>query len=230
MNKKTKDTIITILFLTWFFGSIIGLIYFFGIGQYHIGLTLFAQFFIIFGFIFLFSAKSKIGLVPLLVGLSILTCVGIDVFGTEKIKMIFTEDVLAFSFGSLLFIIAGICILVIPRSLKKRNLKRCTHSVIAKCISFSKISSKSRTLYAPIWKYYFNGEFHTSCDEIYSNLELPNVGDTIELFINPKDPKDIYREDNSIFDKITDLLGISGLAGGITLLFFLIVKIINNLQ
>ena len=234
MNKKTKDAIFATLFLTWFFGSIIWMLCAFGSGNVHLGLALFAQYFIIFGFITLFFGKTKFGLVPLFVGFGILTCVGIDALGTENIKMLFTEKVLALTFGTILFLASGTCLLVIPRLIIKGKIKRCTLPIQAECVGFEEEYSSSRmthkTLYAPIWKFYYNREFHTYCDNVFSNFGLPNYGDLIELFINPKNPEDVYIPTHPSHSKLMDFLSISCLIGGITLLYFLIIEILGILQ
>ncbi len=230
MNKKFKDTITAILILTWFFGSLIGMLFAFGFGHVHLGLALFAQYFIVFGFITLFFGKTKFGLVPLFVGLGILSCVGINALGTEQIKSIFTEKVLALSFGTLLFLASGICLLVIPKSIKKRKIKRCTKAIQAECVGFEEeysSSKMSRTiLYAPIWKFYYNREFHTYCDNVFSNFALPQCGDTIELYINPKNLEDIYIPTQSSHSTFIDFLGFSSIMGSIVVLYFLVKEIL----
>lgn len=233
MNKKKKDTIIVIAFLTWFFGSIIWMLYSFGIGQVHLGLALFAQYFIVLGLIAIFS-KVKVGIVPVLVGTAVLAGVFLDAFGTEEFKNIFTQKVLVLVFAALLFAGTGIYFLIIRRYLIYRKSKRCTLPVIAECVNLkvksdaSDYHSKTK-LYSPIWKYYFNGEYHTYCDNDFSNFGVSNVGDNIELFINPQKYDDIYLPKPISHNKFYDFLGVCALiSSGITC-YFLIIEILEIL-
>lgn len=74
-SKKTKDIIITVLFLTWFIASLISLIVMLAINPLY-SLMVFGQYFLVFGFLIFSQKKHKMSGLPfVLVGT---TCIVIS--------------------------------------------------------------------------------------------------------------------------------------------------------
>lgn len=224
MDKNKKDTLFDVVFSIWFLGSIIGMFYLFGIEHVYLGLTLFLQLFIGLGVYF--CSKSKIRILIILFGLSLLAVIWIDAFGNNILKNILTKEVLGSILGTLVFSIGGICMLVIPRNTEKKKLERCTIPVTAECIDLKVTYGDGSNLYSPVWKYYYNGEYHTYCDNFYSNIGIPKIGDNKELLLNPENLNDIYIQTPSIIRKIFDLLGIASLFFGLMSIQFFIAEIL----
>lgn len=92
----------------------------------------------------------------------------------------------------------GICILVIPPVVHKKRLALCTETVEALCINMKSHLSGSgkggRTrVYAPDWEYYFDGNTYVYQETSYSNMDVPTVGETYQLLLNPDKPDELYR-------------------------------------
>lgn len=229
-----KGTVVGIAILVWFLGSIIAMLHCFETGQTHMGIALIAQYFLVFGLIFLIGAKEKIGVAILLIGLAMLIGVGINTLGSDELTNILTEKVLFMVLFALIFVGSGICMIVIPICIKRGKLKRCTMPVYAECIEFKESYSGSgistTKVYAPVWKYYFNGEPNTYCDEFYSNFGVPNIGYSTEILVNPKDVNDVYIKESPMYSKSGKFIGVCCLIGGGILTYSLIIEILENLS
>lgn len=119
------------------------------------------------------------------------------------------ETILTQSFIILLvsigFFIAGLLIAIMPFMKKFFMLRKCTLPVIARCISIDKTRmhrithrrgpghSRSVTVYSPKWQYTINGVVYERQESTYSNISVPGVGEDHEIFVNPSNPYEIYR-------------------------------------
>lgn len=119
-------------------------------------------------------------------------------------ETILTQDfiILLVSIG---FFIAGLLIMLMPFVKRFFMLRKCTMSVIARCIYIDKTRtysstirsghghSRSRTVYSPKWQYTINGVVYERQESTYSNVSVPEVGEDHEIFVNPSNPYEIYR-------------------------------------
>lgn len=132
-------------------------------------------------------------------------------------QTIFTQNNIIIMVSAGLFI-AGILMIIMPLLKRHFMLKKCTKKVIAKCIDIdSNIvhgNNGTRRVYAPKWEYYINGKFYEHQENTYTNVRVPRVGDEHEIFVNPYDANQIYR-DNPYTLIILLLLGIMFTAAGI---------------
>lgn len=97
------------------------------------------------------------------------------------------------------FLLVGLGFLILPPIIRRSQAKRCTDSVIAECINLDSHRSHSSNghstrVYAPTWKFVYQGREFIQKESTYSNVSVPKVGEQVELHINPSDPTDFYRE------------------------------------
>lgn len=108
-----------------------------------------------------------------------------------------------------IFGLSGIALVYASVSEKIYIKKCCTQRVIAKCISldeklFNSVKGVSATpvrkprVYAPTWEYEWNGKQYTYIAKDYSNVNVPSVGESYELFINPSKPEEPFEQVSSV--------------------------------
>jgi hypothetical protein len=107
------------------------------------------------------------------------------------------------------FGIVGLGMLVIPPVVHSRKMRECTQVITAMCIyrnyHYSKSSHKrgGRTvgrrgsgisrLYKPWWQYEVNGTIYVSSEGVFTNVDVPDIGDLREIRFSPEKPSKIYR-------------------------------------
>lgn len=108
-----------------------------------------------------------------------------------------------------IFGLSGFALVYASVSEKIYIKKCCTQRVIAKCIGLNgkMINSIKRAsagypnrpqVYAPTWEYEWNGEQYTYTAKDYSNVNVPSVGESYELFINPSKPEEPFERASSV--------------------------------
>lgn len=107
-----------------------------------------------------------------------------------------------------IFGLSGFALVYASVSEKIYIKKCCTQRVIAKCIGLDgkMINSIKRAsagyhrpqVYAPTWEYEWNGEQYTYIAKDYSNVNVPSVGESYELFINPSKPEEPFERVSSV--------------------------------
>lgn len=121
-----------------------------------------------------------------------------NTFNTLKFLKIF------FTVFGLIFFIIGICVLIQP----KLKAKRCTESVTAEVIENIKVRSHYNNdnnhgthsvTYRPVFEFEHNGQHYNIKSNTSSNPPVFEVGEKVELKINPNDPTDFYAPSDSTF-------------------------------
>lgn len=108
-----------------------------------------------------------------------------------------------------IFGLSGLALLYASVAEKIYIKKCCTQRVLAKCIgldrkifhSINRVSPGSPRrpeVYAPTWEYEWNGEQYTYIAKDYSNVNVPSVGESYELFINPSKPEEPFERVSSV--------------------------------
>lgn len=193
-NHSLKDTIFGMIFLIQFFFSFIGIIYFSKIEPLMI-LFIFGIQFTIFGLIFLLKQGINMTNVWILlfpsVGITLLLYSGINIWG-YKYNLIFYDEWMI-TLGLSLFALAGLYVLFYTIYTDKLKKERCSIDVIAICIDLDKSYASKHITYSPIFKYIYKRVEHTANLNSYSNIDVPVVGMSYEIYINPSNPEDIYR-------------------------------------
>ncbi len=198
-KSKASDAVVSIIFLIWFVASIGLLIYFAKIGKTALVLSVFGQYFLVFGIIGLVSSVSdggfKLKSLPILlfplVGIGAIAGGIITQYGSEELKKK-CIDALPMIF-IILFIIIGIC-LIIGGLYNSLYLKlTCTEYVNAECVEVRKqYNSDHGETYCPVYSFNYNGQNYRVCNDMYTNRHIPAVGQGYELYINPRNPMKIY--------------------------------------
>lgn len=223
MNNERKNKaltiLITVVFLTWFFGSMGGLVWSSNKGMPGVTLALFGQYFLVFGgLLFTSSLKTMINqmiehkvsnqkmsydIAPVVAG-GIMTFIGavctfiglILEFGDDQMKS--NLNLLAPILICMLFAIIGIvfiCVAIFKVMYVKKHM---TYEIEAEVISIQSHMSRdsdghSHRVYAPVWRYLFNGQTYTKQNPIsYGSKNKFHKGDVKTLRINPDNPTQIY--------------------------------------
>ncbi|MDI9509679.1 MAG: hypothetical protein WAP98_00575 [Caldicoprobacterales bacterium] len=236
MSKKrgysVGEIIITVIFILWFIGTLVGLLYFSDKDNVAMVVLLFGNYLFVFGLsaIFLVGMKLKkiwILLFPI-IGLTMMVMGSIFMRSSDKAKLKIENltPVLLIS----VFIVVGIGLVLITIAEDNRLKKICTYRIMAKCIKLNTTISRSnisgygtriRRLYAPVFSYYFREKNYVVAHDKYTNYGYPEVDESVYIFINPDNPSEIYFP-----SKINKILLISGgiiflIAGSISMYLYI---------
>ena len=192
-KHSLKDIIFSILFLLLFFSSIIGMFYFSKTKPLMV-LFLFGMQMTIFGLIFLSKGINMANLWILLfpiVGITLILYSGINLWG-YKYNLKFPDEWMI-TLGLCLFALIGGGVIFFTIYTDKIKKARCCIDVIAICVDLDKDSLDNSIIYSPIFNYAFKKVEYTVNLNYYSNVDVPIIGMSYEIYINPSNPEDIYR-------------------------------------
>lgn len=192
-KHSLKDIIFSILFLLLFFSSIIGMVYFSKTKPLMV-LFLFGMQMTIFSLIFLSKGINMANLwilLLLIVGITLILYSGINLWG-YKYNLKFPDEWII-TLVLYLFALIGGGVIFSTIYTDKIKKARCCIDVIAICVDLDKDSSDNIIIYSPIFNYAFKKVEYTVNLNHYSNVDVPIIGMSYELFINPSNPEDIYR-------------------------------------
>lgn len=190
-----KSKTIGIVFLVWFFASLVGMLF---VGETESPakwlMILFGQYFVVFGSIAVYANKGakrfpSIVLMLLLVGL---VCVGSGIY-----MLVGGEDATAkmFDFAPVLimavFPVAGILMIHMSVSEMLYLKRNCTYEVDAKCVDVSTSHRKTnqgrrRTIYMPTYSVWMDGKEYRIWNNKYTSKQYV-VGEYYKLKVNPAD-------------------------------------------
>ena len=91
--------------------------------------------------------------------------------------------------------VTGLIIVIGSIAARVINARVYTAAVEAECTEL--LSKRQRgkhgyhTLYCPVWKYTYAGKEYTSSENVYSNVNVPKVGETKEIYVDPDAPANI---------------------------------------
>ena len=127
------------------------------------------------------------------------------------------------------FIISGI---VMIKSYKHKQ-EVCTVKVEAVVIENKKVTHRSKTknghrrtttTYAPVYSYTYNGTDYTQKSSVSANPPVFNVGDRVELYLNPSNPQEIFVPR----DKTLYYLGLGFSVGGFVIGVLVMIALIKQ--
>lgn len=185
--ERMKGTI----FLTWFIISLIMFLVAAGLENGYLVIMNFGQYFLVFGLLAYKSSKHKAPLIAVLVGLA---CILIPLFIKYGPKTINIEVVMLILLLIVLLIV-GLCLIIIPISKYYKELKLYSSIVPATIILYSEMSNDIRSnniLYAPTYKYEYNGKEYKIRSKTYRKKTLPE-GSLVNIRIDPNRPDIIYK-------------------------------------
>jgi hypothetical protein len=124
----------------------------------------------------------------------------------------------------LFFMLIGLAFIIIPLLLKRRKLNRCSEKLMATCVKLdSHISTdsdgSSTRVYCPTWRFYFGGLEYNVKEKGYSNINVPKKGEERELYVNPENPREIYRKNPFVTAILVIMGAIFFLIGFLTVTF-----------
>lgn len=224
-----------VLFVIAFIGGIIGMVV---ASQTKpvLCLSIFGAMFMLFGFAAMAGTKNKYpeekmvpciftigGLIAFALPIVILRMKssGMPAETFEKYRNIFIG-------GS--FALIGLAVMIFPNLANSMKKHRCTFPVEGTCVGHnSRIQRSTSTrrghrhhyshkVYAPIWEYFCDGRLIKNAENVYSNVNVPQVGDVCELMVNPNDPMDFYRHIGGTVI-LTIFIGLLFVAAGLTAMF-----------
>ncbi|MCR4599825.1 MAG: DUF3592 domain-containing protein [Acetatifactor sp.] len=197
-NKKkygAGSIIISVVFLIWFFASIGAMIYLANHEKGALCVTVFGQYFLVFGAIAVISGIKDKNFQPItiifpLVGIGAMVGGCIFQFGSETV-MKYTEAALPYIFLGIFFII-GMSLVIGSYFASKRRHEVCNYCISGSCVKVKDRYHKGTRSYCPVYEVYFRDETILLCSNTYSNMNHIQVGETRELYLNPDNPKEFY--------------------------------------
>ena len=191
------------LFLIWFVGSIVALILTAKATPW-LAISVFGQYFLVFGLIAMFSMIKEgkftpIFLIFIFVGLLAVLFGIIMQFGDESAQATF-KQLIPYA-GISIFFVMGI-LFIINHFVRTNQNKNCIELVRATCVDMKKrkngtsdgMSYTVYNIYCPVFGFTYNGKSYEVNNNIYTQVPNVDLGDEIDLYINPKHPK-CYKED-----------------------------------
>lgn len=156
------------------------------------------------GLIFAFMLKINLRTAPIL----IMCIVGALTMGIpawflyaekhpDKVPQLTDAQIMNITAGGIMAL-AGICVMLFPLLSALYKKRYCTEPVMAKCvdITVNKVKLDKRTAYVrcPVWEFDFDGQTYRVEESSFSDHEDVELGDTQEIFIDPLNPKKVYRK------------------------------------
>ncbi len=186
--------VISVFFLIWFFGSIGAMIFLSNNGSTDLCLAVFGQLFLIFGIIGTISMiKSKsfqafVLLFPLIGAGCLFFSLTYHFMPETREDMM---NMIPYLMLALFFVIGlGIFIYGILGPVMLR--KKCTQTIMGKVIKLQERYNDGSKTYCPTFEIYYRSEMKEICNKIYTNYYVPQVGESVELCINPDNPDQFY--------------------------------------
>lgn len=198
-----KDKIITIIFLAWFIGSMVGMLVLSEINEYYT-IMIFGQYFLVFSLIMLWN-KIIAGIPFFLVGSACLVVPYLMMKPEINGRVIIWDDIVPILIISV-FVIVGLGLIIYPLiDTIKAKLKRNT-KVTAIVKEYATMDKYGNPLYYPLYEFEYNGQTHKVIGKKGYKKELKNIGTFVDLKINPNNPSDLFN--NYIVTYIPIIMGI----------------------
>lgn len=189
-NYSKEGKIVGIIFLIWFFCSMLAMLILSQINTYYT-VMVFGQYFLVFGVIVLLGAgKNKAVVIPfILVGLA---CIIIPylMMKPEINGMVIDWGAVIAVLFIFAFVLAGLVLTFIPIIQIKKSKEKWNVEVPAVIVGYDENHGDSSMLYCPIYEFDFNGKKYNVMNNHYSNVGLKEIGTIISLKINPENPEE----------------------------------------
>lgn len=207
-----KDTILGIVVLIWFIGSIIAMMWVGETENSWLMPAIFGQIFCVFSCIFIIPKIKERNFSKVDYLLFVFPLIGIGCIAYSFLKRYAGEKfwsacgsffvLIAPFLGVSVFLIVGIILLIIGYKKVISPRRRCTLKIEAWCIevkeNWSIKNGRSYTTYCPVFEYYFKGQEYKVSDGIYTNVVSYNQGDYYNIYIDPSFPTIFYEPRRNI--------------------------------
>ena len=196
MKEKNKSNIIGIIFLIWFFLSLVLLLYFSNKNGYYVAIVG-GQYFLVFGIAHMFSMK-KITIPGICLASAGIACIIIpfmmlhpEIFG----KLNWDEIITMLSLY--VFIIVGLGLVFIPLINNYLKRKKCNVTVEAKVIkNDGLVGHTGEYMTCPVYEFEYMGSKYEVTDNTYTNVNTKEEQDIITIGINPDNPNEFVEYKN----------------------------------
>lgn len=201
-KQSTKDNILGLLFLIWFFASFVSLFIF---SQYVA--MIIGQYFLVFGIIALRDKEKIMGLIFSIVGALCIIIPFLQMRPDLIPVEIIWESVISI-LGVSAFLIVGICLIYIPNRKRKKLKQICNYPISATIVRYKKMLGDNNYVYCPIYCFTYNSNYYEVSNETYSNIGVKEEGSIVTLMINPQNPQEFIDDVSNIFTLFPTILGI----------------------
>ncbi|MBQ7766445.1 MAG: hypothetical protein IJ397_06365 [Lachnospiraceae bacterium] len=200
MNHNHKytfgDILISIIFIIWFIGSIVAMVFFARSGMPALAIGVFGQYFLVFGIAAIVSGiKNKnfnpIVLIFPIVGIVAIVGSCIYQFGSEVMMDMVEKSIPYLILG--VFFIVGMILVIVAFRIAVGQKNRCTEPVVATCVEvLEKYSVEGGQLLCPVYEINYGMNKIQICNNVYMSDRDVCVGDCKDLYINPDNPQEFY--------------------------------------
>jgi len=178
ISNKLNNKFLTIIFSVWFVMSFVFIFISCSLETTNMLLVDIGQLFAIFGVYTSFYAKQKVGIIPFLFGLCLISGVCINIFVPRDILKNISDKYVPIV-PWVIFILVGLGMLIFRMFYYYSQKKKCTLEVAAKCCDVRKVSDFDYTnrnyKYQIIWEYYINCQDFSYCEVRGHNILLPRI-------------------------------------------------------
>lgn len=216
-NYTPSQIAVSVIFLIWFFGSILAMIFFAKNEMGYLAIGAFGQIFLVIGiFVTVSGIKNKnfnpIFLLFPIVGLGAVIVSVISQFGTEAVLDALEDSVPYLLLG--VFFIAGLIMTGMALSRYFGPKIRCKDCVVGTCVELlERYDARGRLFVCPVYEVSYGMHKLKLCNEVYvrniGGAPVINVGTQKELYINPDNPTEFVNEKEN--GQIAFILGVLGL-------------------
>lgn len=199
MREGNKSSVVSILvsivFLAWFLASIGAMIYFSRNNQGALIVTVFGQYFLVFGIIAIISGIKGKKFQPVtilfpVVGIGCMVGGCIFQFGSETVIK-YANDILPYVF-LVAFMIVGAAVVIGAYFSSKKKHEVCTYCITATVVDVKTHYRKGTRSYCPVYETYFRDETIRLCNNVFTNMRRVEVGETREIYLNPNQPTEFF--------------------------------------
>ena len=193
-NYTPSQIAVSVIFLIWFFGSILAMIFFAKNEMGYLAIGAFGQIFLVIGiFVTVSGIKNKnfnpIFLLFPIVGLGAVIVSVISQFGTGAVLDALEDSVPYLLLG--VFFIAGLIMMIMAFRLYFGNKMRCKDYVVGTCVEIlEKYDDYGELLVCPVYEANYGMQKLRLCNDVYSNVSDIDVGDVKDLYVNPNNPEE----------------------------------------
>ena len=217
MNNNRKYTfgeiVFTIVFMTWFVGSIVMMIFLARNGMETLAIGVFGQYFLVFGIAAIWSGIKSKNFNPVVLILPIVGIIAIAVsvvwqFGAEETIEFIEEN----GWMALLavFIIMGVLLEVYAVCITIGKKRKFSQTVTATCVDILvSYDNAGEEMYCPVYETYVGGIKNIVSNNMYSTKMNVHIGDIKIISVNEYFPGECY--ENSSGNGMGILAGILGL-------------------
>ena len=211
-DKTTSDSkgggAAAFLVIFMFIGGIIGAAVFSQINP-PLCISCIGAIFLVIGLITAVQSKSGPVFLVALIGLLMTVLPIVYVYGETHPEGFQLTTTMIIKLILVLMIPVGLGLMIFPHISHSKEMSRCSQVVNAKCIyrTFHTKSTNTHstmrntvggrahriTVYSPVWQYEVGGVIFVTCENIYTNFDVPEIGEIREIRFDPRMPSHIYR-------------------------------------